>query len=337
MRTKCALLIACLLLLAPCVTFAEEKPIIYTVKEGDTLWDISRRFIKDPYYWPNLWSHNPAIGNPHLIYPGQKLRITDGRIEVIPTSDEEPLLVDETPMLEPLPEPEVVDLVGTLGGARGFIGTAELETAGTLLDTVDNRILIGEGEKVFLEMQDLENIRPGDRFQLFDVGGKVIHPVDRSVVGYQVDNMGAVEVVETTQYVAVAIVTDANKEIHRGARVRLYVESPDKIARKYSEQNLVGYIVSALDGKLALGQYDVIHVDLGAEDGLEVGHQLEIFRARKLTQAAFNEPEEEIVLPDIELGQAIVLDVQKDTAAAVILSIGNLPLYRGDRVATVLP
>ena len=336
MRTKCALLIVCLLLLAPCVTFAEEKPIIYTVKEGDTLWDISRRFIKDPYYWPNLWSHNPDIGNPHLIYPGQKLRITDGRIEVIPTSDE-PQVGDETPMLEALPEPEAVDLVGTLGGARGFIGTAELETAGTLLDTVDNRLLIGAGEKVFLEMQNLESLRPGDVFQLLEVGDKVLHPIDRSIVGYQVDDLGRAEVIETTQSVAVAIVTDAKKEIHRGARLRPYVEPPGKVARKYSEQNLSGYIVTAFDGKLVLGQYDVIHIDIGAVDGLEVGHQLQIYRPRELTKIARQNAAEDTVLPDIELGEAIVLEVQQSTAAAVILSIGNLPLYRGDRVATVLP
>ena len=46
---------------------AEEKPIVYTVQKGDTLWGISKRFIKDPYYWPNLWSNNPAIGNPRQV------------------------------------------------------------------------------------------------------------------------------------------------------------------------------------------------------------------------------------------------------------------------------
>ena len=69
-------------------SLAKEEAIIYTVKQGDTLWDISQRFIKDPYYWPNLWSNNPDIGNPHLIYPGQKLRIYNGRIEIIPVSED---------------------------------------------------------------------------------------------------------------------------------------------------------------------------------------------------------------------------------------------------------
>ena len=88
MNLKRIILTACLLMMLwPVAAIAKEEPIIYTVKQGDTLWDISQRFIKDPYYWPNLWSNNPAIGNPHLIYPGQKLRIYDGRIVIIPVGE----------------------------------------------------------------------------------------------------------------------------------------------------------------------------------------------------------------------------------------------------------
>ncbi len=64
MNLKRTILTACLLFMVwPGIAIAKEEPIIYTVKQGDTLWDISQRFIKDPYYWPNLWSNNPAIGN----------------------------------------------------------------------------------------------------------------------------------------------------------------------------------------------------------------------------------------------------------------------------------
>ncbi len=336
MRTKCLLLTVCLLLLAPAATLAADKPVIYTVKEGDTLWDISRRFIKDPFYWPNLWSHNPDIANPHLIYPGQKLRITDGRIEVIPTH-QEPAVEGVPTVTEPVPVAEKIDLVSTYGGARGFIGSAELNTAGTLLDTIDNRYLIGAGEKIFLDMHDLETVRPGDTYQLMAIGKKVMHPVNHAPVGYLVNDLGVAEIVETTPSVAVAMVVDAKKEILRGSLVRPYIEPPEQVVRKTSDQKLLGYILTAADDKIALGQYDVIHIDLGAADGLEVGHALKIFRPRELSKAAREMAGREISLPDIDLGKAVVVDVQEDTAAAVIVEIGNLPLYRGDRIATLTP
>lgn len=336
MRTKCFLLIACLLLLLPSATLAVDKPIIYTVKQGDTLWDISRRFIKDPFYWPNLWSHNPDIANPHLIYPGQKLRITNGRIEVIPT--EKDLAVEGIPTVEePVQVAEKIDLVSTFGGARGFIGSSDMIAAGTLLDTVDNRYLIGAGEKVFLDMQDLDMVRPGDTYQLMEIGQKILHPVNRAPVGYLVNDLGIAEIVETTPSVAVAMVVEAKQEILRGSRVRPYLEPPRQVVRHTSDQKLLGYILTAANDKIALGQYDVIHIDLGADDGLKTGHALKIYRPRELSRAGREMAGKEVTLPNVDLGEAVVLDVQENTASAVIVKIGNLPLYRGDRVATVTP
>ena len=66
--------ITCLLLL-PLTALGADKPQTYVIKKGDTLWGISEKFLKDPDYWPSLWSNKPFIRNPHLIYPGQKIAI----------------------------------------------------------------------------------------------------------------------------------------------------------------------------------------------------------------------------------------------------------------------
>src|ERR1039457_1854140 len=67
------LALSCIL---PCLAMAAEQdePTIYIIKRGDTLWGLSERFIKDPNYWPNMWSKNDQITNPHVIYPGQRVR-----------------------------------------------------------------------------------------------------------------------------------------------------------------------------------------------------------------------------------------------------------------------
>jgi len=73
-------------LLLPCLAMAadQEEPTIYIIKRGDTLWGLSERFIKDPNYWPNMWSKNDQITNPHVIYPGQKVRVFADRLEFVP-------------------------------------------------------------------------------------------------------------------------------------------------------------------------------------------------------------------------------------------------------------
>jgi len=348
MKITRILLIGCLFAAIFAPAMAAEEPIIYTVKKGDTLWGISKRFIKDPYYWPNLWSINPEIGNPHLIYPGQKLSIHDGRIEIIPIGEmPEEVAVDEVaPVETPVEAPaapaktEEIKLVDIYGGARSFIGAGEVATLGTLIDSTEERFLLYAGETVYLEMADLAAVVPGQRLELIEIGEPVIHPVTRQEIGYQVNHMGFAEVTGKTKSVAVALIRDSTREIQRGARVRPYNELPAFIARKPAAYDRQGIIITADEGKLALSQLDVIHIDIGAANGLEVGNELEIFRARTFTKSArplkqFDE-DNFLDLPAVPLGKAIIIATQEMTAAALVLEVANLPIYRGDLVKTVL-
>jgi LysM repeat protein len=318
-------------MILPGVAVAAEKPIIYTVKQGDTLWDISQRFIKDPYYWPNLWSNNPDVGNPHLIYPGQKLRIYDGRIEIVPIGS------GTGDVAAAMMTPEEVLLVPTYGGAQSFISADEVASLGTLVDTVDNRAMVTTGDTVFLEMIDLAATKPGDIYELITMGPQITHPVIKEgkkeqVLGFQTIQLGTVEVTEVTPSVAVATIRNALREIKRGSRVRPYSPVPDRIPRIFADNVVEGYIVSDDSGKLAMGQWEVILIDMGTESGLQVGHELDLYRKREITQEA--DDTKQLILPDIDLGDAIVLEVREGFAEALITRTSNLPLFRGDQVRT---
>jgi len=122
-----------------------EEGQIYTIKKGDTLWDLSQRFIDDPYYWPNVWANNPDITNPHLIFPGQKIRIIDGRLEIIPAYPEAgqsaPVMPEDAPQVAERLETEEIITIKSTGSGDGFILTTE-EPLGLLVDSVDNRVLL---------------------------------------------------------------------------------------------------------------------------------------------------------------------------------------------------
>jgi len=340
MNLRRIILTACLLLIIlPGITLAKEEPIIYTVKQGDTLWDISQRFIKDPHYWPNLWSNNPDIGNPHLIYPGQKLRIYDGRIEIIPvsggseggTSDIGAAVVT----------PDEILLISTYGGANSYISAEEEKSLGTLVDTVDNRVMITVGDKVFLEMADLAATKPGDVFELISMGPKVFHPMsedkfghqlEKKVIGFQTIQLGTLEIKKVTPSVAVAEILTATREIERGSKLHPYTPVPDRIPRLFADTVVEGYILSDDIGKLAMGQWEVILIDMGEEDGLQVGYELDLYRKRVPTERV--DKDKHLVLPDIDLGDAIILEVRHGFAEALITRTTNLPIYRGDQVRT---
>ena len=336
MNLKRTILIACLLFMIwPGAAVAKEEPIIYTVKQGDTLWDISQRFIKDPYYWPNLWSNNPVIGNPHLIYPGQKLRIYDGRIEIIPVGEGDGAIGAAY-----MTEDEIL-LIPTFGGAQSFISDEEVKSLGTLVDTVDNRLMVTTGDTVFLEMSDLSATRPGDIYELIETVQPIIHPLtegkwghqrEEAILGYQIIQLGTVEVTKVTPTVAVATITNALREIERGSKLRPYKAIPSRVQRLFAENVLEGYILANDVGNVAMGQWEVILIDVGEDSGLLVGHELDIYRKREATEEA--DKDKALVLPEIDLGDAIVLEVRRGFAEALITRTTNLPIYRGDQIRT---
>ncbi len=190
MMMKKLVLLFCLGLI-PLAALAQEEPQTYIIKKGDTLWGISERFIKDPDYWPSLWSHNRAHyqSSLHLSRPaGEDLQWPDrdhpwaGAWRPAPAMAKAaaPTPVEESEKMEPVQEAITIK---TPAAVEGFIGSEEFSDTGVLVDTMDNRIMMGAGDKVFVEMRDLTATHPGDRFSLYQLGKEVLHPVTGEKLG----------------------------------------------------------------------------------------------------------------------------------------------------------
>ncbi len=329
MRMNKLIILACLILF-PAAAIAQDNPRIYTIQKGDTLWGISKRFITDPLYWPNLWANNPFIRNPHLIYPGQNVAIYDGRIELLPeyqkVETQEPAAVEQ----EPLPEPveEITFNIST--DLNSFISTSQLQDAGHIVDTVDNRIMMTEGDTCFLQMKDEEAV-VGKQYQIFKLSDAVVHPATEKTMGHQIIWRGNLQLTAAHEQVYSGTITKAVNEIERGDLLLPLVEHQNTIALKRSETPLEGTIIAAHPEKMTLGQHDVFYLDFGADAGLEVGNMLTIVRPRHATELALQD--DEIILPDTLLGRAMVVKTDAETSAAIILKSAE-PIYRGDLVYT---
>ncbi len=329
MIVRIVLLLA--LLALPLTAAAAEEPRTYVIQKGDTLWGISERFLQDPWYWPSLWAHNPYIRNPHFIYPGQKVRFQDGRIELV---QDEPAPAPTEPLIVPEPVEESVVIKAIGHGPEAFVTDRELDDAGRIIDGVENRIMKATGDRVFVEMRRLDQARPGDRYTLVSVGRPVTHPETGFRVGYLVTRLGGLQITETHPQVASAVITSAQKEIERGAFLLPWEPPRRQIALKQASRAATGVVLGGGEGQRALAQYDYVYVDLGEEDGLEVGNILHLSRSRKATD--FGLQHADLLLPDILLGTAVVVDVRRTAATALILKTANLPIERGDRVTAAV-
>ncbi|RMF48402.1 MAG: LysM peptidoglycan-binding domain-containing protein [Deltaproteobacteria bacterium] len=340
MKRTILLLLALSLLLAG-TALAQKSPAerIYVIKKGDTLWGISQRFLKDPYYWPNLWSNNPFIANPHLIYPGQKVRIYDGRIEIVPevakkeepapAPQPEPAAKEEPP---PAPEPVEEITVRAMDTAAGLISLEAIDSAGTIVDTTDDRLMIATGDTVFCQMKNLAEAQPGDVYSLIEVGSEVTHPVTNQPFGRMINQVGTLEIVAVNEQVATGRILNATREIHRSHLLVPFTPPQSEIVLKKSSRPASGYLVAAKQDKIGLGQFDIVYIDLGSDDGVETGNLLNVTRQRQPSEFAIDRTD--LKLPDMLLGQLLVLDTTPHTATTLVLKAVE-PLLRGDRVSTI--
>ncbi|MBI5599295.1 MAG: LysM peptidoglycan-binding domain-containing protein [Deltaproteobacteria bacterium] len=213
----------------------EEKKdgaVYHTVEKGDTLWDISEKYLKDPVRWPDLWKRNPAIKNPHLIYPGDIVRISPDGIEVIPAGmavsqpsstayqpsstveklrpepkEEEPAGLPVVKLKEePAPQPQpsstanqpasLVKKIALRHMAKdGFILKKELEKTGVILRAKDEqKMFLNNGDMVFLSFKAPEAIKANDRFTIIREGEMIYHPVTKRYLGHEFESLGTLRV-----------------------------------------------------------------------------------------------------------------------------------------------
>lgn len=335
-----------MMLLFLCITLAgttgasAETPTVYTVQKGDTLWDISTRFIKDPYYWPTLWSNNPEIPNPHLIYPGQKLYIYKNRISLKPIEPESAVqepVIEEPTITSTAEEPVIVEepakpvrTIRVPGGREGFVIAEGLESMGLIIDAIDNRIMLGSGDTAFVKPGRGETVVPGDVYNIYRTDVPITHPITGLPAGHRVIELGQLEIVELNRDVVTARILDAYQEIRRGDRLLPFKERSKEIVVTDLERNVDGYIIDAKNGQLSLGMNDIIYIDRGEKDGMFPGTTLYISRSRKATDLAIGR---DIELPDIRLGVAVVIKTYETTATAIITNSGET-IQHGDRVST---
>ena len=273
-----------------------KEPLAYEVRPGDTLWDLCDDFYGDPYYWPRVWSRNPQVTNPHWIYPGDVIRFL-AKEDIDREEDEKRQAAEEGAAAPPKPgapggPPAVAP---TPGGARvrfmprpweqqffvrfvGYLTSAELNESGVVRHSREERVHLGELDEVYLDFKRLPRVRPGDRWSIIVPRKVVQHPVFGNVVGRRVEILGVLEVTAVDRYVARGIIIRSYKEVERGALVSPLIPNFRSVRPRPNGRDVDAYIVDAHTDMDTLATQDVVFLDRGTRDGVEVGNRFVVFR-----------------------------------------------------------
>jgi hypothetical protein len=321
----------------------------YTVQQGDTLWSISERIAGSPWYWPRVWSYNPEITNPHWIYPGDVVRFTPSTLDLPHITElvadkrampEEP--ENEPPQVAPEPQAErkVVDRVvlQKRPPAREshkalvdlFVTEGQLQESGTLTNAVDDKLLLSKGDKVFVTFPEGQSGKTGQRYMVYRTLSEVHHPVSHDRIGYITELTGLLTVESTDTDVSRAKVTDSFVELERGQLVTPLVQVPIVDLKPRPAKAVIEGVVVAVETGIEriAGERRLVYVDLGKENGVEVGNKLNVY-----IQQDGVDPSRK--LPSTPVGTLVVVDA-KDTAATCLVVDAKREIEPGLTVRTVM-
>ena len=322
----------------------DAGPETYVVKKGDTLWDLSGRYLDSPWYWPKLWSYNPQIENPHWIYPGNELRLAPvgpqapARVEPAMAADvEAPRELDDLTKgslqrAERIDDEESVAVSGpyAIGGARpkgpavlrnSFVTPHTLESSGEVVGASAEKLYLTTGDTIYGKFRKGVDAPVGQQFSVYRTEGPLVHPVTKRTVGYKTMILGTARVTATEPGKATKLlVTYVNDGIERGDLIGPAVDQ----ARKplFTRPNRIavdGYVIG-LQPAIVTGaaEYNVVYLDKGKADGVEVGNTFEVVRSGDPYSADMDVPVNDPRLPREVIGNVVVFDAQERASSAYV-------------------
>ncbi|RKH54150.1 LysM peptidoglycan-binding domain-containing protein [Corallococcus aberystwythensis] len=262
---------------------------VHTVETGDTLWDLSQRYLGSPWYWPKVWSYNPQIANPHWIYPGNNVKFFPGGEEVPSRVEAGDLPSDDMSAPTDVSGGSLVSVVGKIGydpsnaspvTTKGFVTTRELDEAGRIEGSTSEALMLSAPEKVYLRFKKRGAAKVGDRYVIFHTVEEVKHPVTNARTGYLTELLGTVQVVSITNDVVTARIMETWDPIARGDLVGPSSEKlSERVAPKPNSKEIPGYVLTPMTpGQTLLGEHNFVVVDRGTADGVQVGNTFTIER-----------------------------------------------------------
>ena len=327
-----------------CPAITGAQPLTHTVEKGDTLWGICEKYYGDSDLWPKLWEMNPFITNPHLLKPGDVITLFQIEPAKKPKPPEEPT----EKVALPSPVAKGVDLSSFASfSALGYLSLSEVRSSGYIHSSDTTKLMLSKGSPVFIDSKGRRDLKVAEEFAIARVSPLLLHPLTGRELGYVVSIRGRLVIREALE-----------KPFCRGEITEIYTEAnvgdiliPYETASKCIQpistgQKLYGNIVATKDQHSVIGQYSVVYMDSGFNNGIHRGHVFEVVRLKKILSTDFERESlkeimdkivqglpkeaylvdfwkklrEEKVIYETPVGTIMVVESRPDTATAIVLT-----------------
>lgn len=318
------------------VQLRDGYPQRYTVVRGDTLWDISGKFLRQPWQWPQLWHANPQIANPDLIYPGDSLVLgfVDGQPQLMlerGTSRGTIKLspkVRTTPVAEAIPSIPLESINSFLLTNRIMDSTEEFNAAPYIVAGNAERVLSGMGDRIYARgaFDPAQSV-----YGIFRQGKTYTDPDTQEFLGINADNIGGGEIVATEGDISTLVLQRSREEVRLGDR--LFSDEQRAVNSTFFPSapavDIRGVIIDVPRGVTQIGKYDVVTLNRGTRDGLREGNVLAVYKTGETVRDRITG--EQIKVPDERSGLLMVFRTYEKLSYGLILN-ANRSLAVMDKV-----
>jgi len=294
-----------------------EAGFYYTVKKGDTLWDLSQHFSDSPWLWPDLWSENSQLTNPHWIYPGQRIQLFQknwaGQVIM-------PERVHAEPTVPSAPEDSVYFLFPPINTV-GFLRKEPINPNGQIFNVQEDKELISEGDIVYVRHIGPIPFKSGDLYTVYRTLQPPKDETGKRYDGVQHLLTGRIEITQIKSDYAIARVTQSYHAIVKDDYIMPYRPKPPEINLISSIRGLEGRILFSEEHVKILGDNTIVFIDKGKENGVQPGQFYHIyFQEKKQVDPSSRK---ETLLSPVDYGQLLVLHTEQNTATVLITKSEN--------------
>ena len=282
---------------APPPVLNPRHPETYVVQRGDTLWDIAAKFLRDPWNWPEIWQLNPQIENPHLIFPGDTLSLVydgNGR-PAVQITERGPAAAAAfaggggveklSPRVRELPLEQAITAI-PFAQVRAFLSRSvvlEKKQLPHLPYIVSNREgLVSSAGRDFYA-RNAKNAR-GSIYNVVHLGAKLVDPDDRDVLGYEGIYIGQGRVDREGDPATLRLLDSTREALIGDYLLDEQLLPPANFLPHAPKQEVVGQIISVMDGVALIGQYQVVVLNRGAKHGLDPGATLRVYQTGRVVR-----------------------------------------------------
>ncbi|MEX6500578.1 LysM peptidoglycan-binding domain-containing protein [Pseudomonas zhanjiangensis] len=306
------------------VQLKDGHPDRYTVVKGDTLWDISGRFLSQPWKWPEIWHANPQVENPHLIYPGDQLSLvyvdgqprlmlergaSRGTIKLSPQ-------IRSTPMAEAIPAIPLEAINSFLLSNRIVDAPEQFLGAPYVVAGNAERVVSGAGDRVYAR-GTFDPSAPV--YGIFRQGKTYLDPDTQEFLGINADDIGSGQIVAEEGDIGTMELTRSTQEVRLGDRLFATEERAITSTFMPSEPSneINGLILDVPRGVTQIGQFDVVTLNKGARDGLVEGNVLAVYKTGETVRDRITG--ESVKIPDERAGLLMVFRTYDKLSYGLIL------------------